>query len=103
MPDGERAQHGQEQRRADHGAQRVRVAERVLLIVLLDDRLHDEERDERRDQHRDERHGAEHAELGPQHRQPLRHGHEARADHAGEYSPVITSTPSTPIASWARW
>ena len=64
--------------------------------------LADEERGEAGDQHGEEHHAGEHRQFGPQHRQP-------RGTTVSEeriipvlYSPVISSTPRTPMASCAK-
>ena len=93
----------EEERAPDDGAQHVRARRSSSARgAACQDRLRDEEREQRRGQHQRER-------RRPSRRRP---SPTARAGGAGrprsverimpvEYSPVITSTPSTPIASCA--
>src|SRR5262249_43329414 len=84
----EDADDGEEGRPADHAAYDPRVRERDLEnVVIPQDRLAADEAEDHRGHHQHEGGDRGHGDVGPENREPLRHGAERGADHPGRVLP----------------
>ena len=105
-PEPEQPDEGEVERSTDHGTRNAGVGERQgdvmpVQAVSPEDRLRSEERDQRRRKSEHQGDDAEHARLCPEHGESLGTAANVELIMPVEYSPLITSTPSTPIASCA--